>query len=149
MNAPENIDTPDAEVRGGGCLCSAVRYEVRGPLRPVVACHCGQCRRTSGHFAAATAARRQDLSIRGERALTWYGSSPGVRRGFCATCGSSLFWDDAGRDYMAIFAGSLDKPTGLELVEHIFTENRGDYYEIADTLPSRPGGNTGVSLSKE
>ena len=41
----------------GGCLCGAVRYRVAGPLRDVVACHCAQCRRSSGHFAAATAAR--------------------------------------------------------------------------------------------
>ncbi|MGO1081292.1 GFA family protein [Inquilinus sp. CA228] len=39
----------------GGCLCGAVRYRVTGPLRPVVACHCSQCRRTSGHVAAFTA----------------------------------------------------------------------------------------------
>ena len=45
----------------GGCLCGAVRYRVAGPLRDVVACHCGQCRRSSGHHAAATAARRGDL----------------------------------------------------------------------------------------
>jgi hypothetical protein len=41
----------------GGCLCGAIRYEVRGPLRPVVDCHCTMCRRTSGHFAAFTATR--------------------------------------------------------------------------------------------
>ena len=34
----------------GGCECGAVRYEVRGPLREVIDCHCGQCRRTHGHF---------------------------------------------------------------------------------------------------
>jgi hypothetical protein len=27
----------------GGCLCGAVRYEVRGPLRDVLICHCGEC----------------------------------------------------------------------------------------------------------
>ena len=49
------------EVQRGGCLCGAVRYEAQGPLRPVVACHCDMCRRTSGHFAAATAVRREAL----------------------------------------------------------------------------------------
>ena len=39
---------------GGGCLCGAVRYEIRGPLRGVIACHCSQCRRTSGHYVAMT-----------------------------------------------------------------------------------------------
>ena len=37
------------------CLCKGVHYEVHGPLRPVVFCHCEMCRRTSGHFVAATA----------------------------------------------------------------------------------------------
>jgi len=47
--------------RRADALCGAVRYEVRGPLRPVVACHCTQCRRMTGHFLAATAAREADL----------------------------------------------------------------------------------------
>jgi len=38
----------------GGCLCGGVRYRATGPLRHVIACHCGQCRKTSGHFAAMT-----------------------------------------------------------------------------------------------
>jgi hypothetical protein len=46
---------------GGGCLCGAVRYEVRGPLRDVLVCHCVECRRWSGHLFAATAARREDV----------------------------------------------------------------------------------------
>ena len=47
----------------GGCLCRAVRYEVHGPLRDIIACHCMQCRRTSGHFVAATATRPENLVI--------------------------------------------------------------------------------------
>ena len=43
----------------GRCLCGAVNYRVDGPLRPVVACHCGQCQRTSGHFVAATSGRHR------------------------------------------------------------------------------------------
>jgi hypothetical protein len=67
----------------GGCLCGAVRYEVRGPLRPVVYCHCAQCRRTSGHFSAWTATRPDDLVLNESKGLRWYRSSimkaPGSR----------------------------------------------------------------------
>ncbi|MDQ7071565.1 MAG: hypothetical protein Q9M48_12655 [Rhodobacterales bacterium] len=38
----------------GGCNCGRVTYRVRGPLRPVIACHCSQCRKASGYFVAAT-----------------------------------------------------------------------------------------------
>jgi hypothetical protein len=31
--------------------------------------------------------------------------------------------------------GAFDKPTGTCLEKHIFTADRGDYYEIADGLP--------------
>jgi hypothetical protein len=130
----------------GGCLCGRVRYRVAGPLRPIVACHCGQCRRTSGHHTAATACRRGDLAVEGEDALTWYESTPGVRRGFCGRCGSSLFWDRDGSDTLSIFAGSLDQPSGLRMVMHIFTEDAGDYYQIADGLPGLPQGGHGVAM---
>jgi hypothetical protein len=121
----------------GGCLCGAVRDRVAGPLRDVVACHCGQCRRASGHFAAATAARREDLAVEGR--VRWYESSAGVRRGFCPTCGSNLFWDDAAKPRISIFAGSLDVPTGLRLKGHIYAADRSDYYTIADGLPQAAG----------
>ena len=39
-------------VRAGGCLCGRVRYTVRGPLRGILLCHCGQCRRWHGHLGA-------------------------------------------------------------------------------------------------
>ncbi len=38
----------------GSCECGAVVFELSGKLRDVVACHCGQCRKTSGHYWAAT-----------------------------------------------------------------------------------------------
>lgn len=122
----------------GGCECGAVRYEVRGPLREVINCHCGQCRRTHGHFAAYSAAARADLAIVEDRGLKWYRSSDSARRGFCGECGGALFWDNPGRDHMAIAAGTLTAPTGLKTAGHIFVADKGDYYEIADDLPRWP-----------
>ena len=130
----------------GGCLCGAVRYRVSGPLRPVVACHCGQCRRTSGHHVAATQAYRADLAIEGSQAITWYRASEAARRGFCKTCGGQLFWDPEGAETVSIFAGSLDQPSGLKLAEHIFVADKADYYEIADGLPRRPQGRAQTTI---
>lgn len=113
-------------------MCRAVKYTVSGPLRPVVACHCKQCQRTSGFHVAATSADRETFTIDGD--VTWYQSSDTARRGFCATCGSNLFWDGPGQN-LSIFAGTLDAPTGLKLVGHIYCADKGDYYEISDDLP--------------
>ena len=128
----------------GGCLCGGVRFEVSGPLRPVIACHCDECRRWSGSFWNATAAQRPDITIREGGALSWYRSSEHARRGFCATCGASLFWDHDDRPHVAIAAGALDKPTGLALAAHIFMAEAGDYYRVSDGLPASPDGRHAV-----
>jgi hypothetical protein len=120
----------------GGCLCGAVTYRVTGPLRPVIACHCAQCRKSSGHHVAATSVARGDIEITGE--VTWYQSSETARRGFCSTCGSNLFWDGAGAN-LSIHAGTLDGETGLGLAGHIFCADKGEYYEITDDLPKADG----------
>jgi len=121
-----------SHVREGGCMCGAVRYRVEGPMRPIVMCHCEQCRRMTGHFLAATAARRRDFHLTGEDALAWYSASPAARRGFCRHCGSTLFWEAVGRDTLSIAAGSLDDARGLAVDCHIFAGERGAYYRIED-----------------
>jgi len=125
----------------GRCLCGGVRYDVRGPMRPVIACHCNECRRFSGGIWNATAAIRENLTIHDSGSLTWYRSSEQARRGFCGTCGSNLFIDFPDRPYVPIAAGTLDKPTGLRLAVHIFTREAGDYYEIGNDLPKFPDAN--------
>lgn len=119
----------------GRCLCGSVRYEVRGPLRDVLLCHCVECRRWSGHVFAATAAQREDLVLLEGAALRWVASPESeseARRGFCAECGSSLFWDAPARDTVSIAAGTLDEPTGLRVSGHVYVSQAGDYYELPD-----------------
>ncbi|WP_097928870.1 GFA family protein [Monaibacterium marinum] len=124
-----------SERHRGSCLCGAVKYQVRGSLRPVVACHCVQCRKTSGHYGAATSAARGDLKIAGD--VKWFASSGTARRGFCPDCGSSMFWDGGGEN-ISIWAGTLDGQTDLQLRGHIFAADKGSYYEITDDLPVYP-----------
>jgi hypothetical protein len=119
----------------GSCLCGAVSFEVAGPLPPGDACHCTQCRKQSGHYWASTNVPRDALTIRGADKVSWFQSSGRVRRGFCATCGSVLFWDPVRKDVIAIAMGAFDKPTGTRLAMHIFVADKGDYYDIADGLP--------------
>jgi hypothetical protein len=119
----------------GRCLCGAVTYEVRGPLRDVLICHCEECRRWHGHVSASTAARKEDLVLLKERGLRWIQSPQSeadARRGFCAECGSSLFWDPPRRTTISIAAGTLDDATGLRIVSHWYVSQAGHYYELED-----------------
>lgn len=119
----------------GSCLCGAVRFEIDGTLHPPDACHCGQCRKWSGHYWASADVPRVSLRIDGEDRVAWYQSSEKVRRGFCSSCGSSLFWDPIGREKIGVAMGAIEAPTGTRLGIHIFVADKGDYYEIADGLP--------------
>ncbi|MXY89248.1 MAG: GFA family protein [Gammaproteobacteria bacterium] len=125
--------------RTGGCLCGGVRYRVVGSLRPIIYCHCGQCRRTSGHFVAATAADADTLEIVADESLAWFASSERAQRGFCRRCGSSLFWRPEDGSHVSIMAGTLDNSNGLAPVEHIYVGAKGEYYELTDDLPKRQG----------
>ena len=139
MSLDQHHDPDPRPVARGHCLCEGVQYEVRGALRPVVYCHCDMCRRTSGHFVAATACARDDLVLTSAVTLQWYDSSSSARRGFCGRCGASLFWDPVGEGRIAIMAGTLDSPTGLLAKGHIFVAEAGDYYRIDDGLPKSQG----------
>ena len=116
----------------GSCLCGGVTFTAKGAARDPAACHCSQCRKQSGHYWAAMQVLDEDLTITGE--IRWYQASPIAKRGFCPTCGSFLFWKGFTEPDTGIALGALDGPTGLRLERHIFTEDKGDYYDITDNV---------------
>lgn len=117
-------------MKTGSCLCGAVKYEATN-LRNVIACHCEQCRKQTGTYMSATAAKDADFKFTESRGLKWYRASDTAKRGFCGECGSVLFWRGDGKDYTSITAGSIDGASGLKLEGHIYCDNAGDYYEIS------------------
>lgn len=122
----------------GRCNCGAVNFSVSCKLKAPDACHCTRCRRQSGHYFVSTDLPRTAVSIVGGESLSWYQSSEKVRRGFCSVCGSNLFWDPIGHDWIGVAMGAFEAPTDTELGLHIYTENKGDYYEIGDGAPQYP-----------
>ena len=130
----------------GSCLCGGVRYRVTGPMRQVVGCHCGQCRKQTGLYMAATGVRMKYFEMVDQRGLTWYRASDQAKRGFCRECGSTLFWQADGADYIAIAAGTLDGATGLRTAAHIFVADKADFYRLDDGAPQFQGGGAQVPL---
>lgn len=119
----------------GSCLCGAVSFEVEGELKAPDACHCTACRKTTGHYFVSTDVARDRLTVHGAEQVSWYPSSEHIRRGFCARCGSTLFWDPVHRDWTSIAMGAFEPPTGTRIEMHIHVAEKGDYYDIADGLP--------------
>ena len=117
----------------GQCLCGQVTFKVEGTPEGYAVCHCSQCRKQSGHVWASAHVPDEHLAISGT--VTWYQSSVKARRGFCGICGAFLFWKHADDDHISFSLGSLEAPTGARLEKHIFSGDKGDYYDITDGLP--------------
>ena len=122
----------------GGCMCGAVRYEASGDPISVIFCHCESCRRHSGAPVVALAGFKRDQVRfpKGERAT--YESSPGVARGFCADCGTSLTWEGDGDELgplVEILVGTADDPSKLAPQFHVHHAERIPWFETSDSLP--------------
>jgi hypothetical protein len=81
---------------------------------------------------AASGAPADRIHLGGEGAVSWFAPTDGggVEYGFCARCGSSLFWrSSAETPTWSICAGTLDPPTGLRTVAAWWTSTRSDYFE--------------------
>lgn len=116
----------------GRCECGSVVFSLPEVRDSVTVCHCSQCRRTSGHLWASTVAPAASISFQSENGLTWYTSSAQAERGFCANCGSSLFYRIHGDEKLAIAAGCIDEPNRLTLGKHIYTSSKAAYYDLPD-----------------
>jgi hypothetical protein len=139
LSKGENMTAQSIETTGG-CLCGGVAFRIHGHLRGVVNCHCSKCRRFHGHFGAYTSVAFDQIEFTQDHGLKWFRSAtdetPNVYRGFCAECGASLFWHPRDQATISVAAGSLNEPTGLKTIGHVWTGQIGDYYKIYDDHPT-------------
>ena len=121
--------------RAGHCLCGAIAYEVTGEPVMTALCHCPSCRRASGAPQVAWALFPRDgyTLTQGEPAT--FASSPSVTRGFCATCGTTLFYEaEMIPGLIDITIASLDDPAGLAPQMHIWHQHRLPWLAATDDL---------------
>ena len=117
------------------CLCGGIQLKTKGPLRHVSNCHCRQCMKTHGNYAAYTNVLEKDIKFIKKRTLKWFKSSKKARRGFCNKCGASIFFKFLGSDYISIAAGMFQNPTKLKTTKNIFVKGKLDYYKLHNKLP--------------
>lgn len=135
---PPPVPSPAPPVLQASCLCDAVRFTVPRPQGGITACHCTQCRKLSGHYAASFDADEAQLQFGSRGTLAEYETPAGAQRGFCTGCGSSLYFRDPDGAF-SVEAGAVDGPTGSSLTGHIHMADAGDYYVPDDGLPRLSG----------
>ena len=60
----------------------------------------------------------------GEDRIAAYHASAWGERGFCAACGTTLFWKMQDKTARSIAVGTLDDQSGLAVTEEIFVDHR-------------------------
>ena len=113
----------------GGCLCGAVRFELEAPLREVIVCHCSLCRRSGTLAGAYTSVDSDRFRLLVDGGLAWYVDVNDRERGFCRTCGATLFWR-SGPTAISVSAGALDDQAGLRTRAHIFVDSAAPWEDV-------------------
>ena len=58
--------------RIASCLCGGIKISVKGKLRNVSNCHCLQCMKTHGNFAAYTSCLEESITFINKKSLKWF-----------------------------------------------------------------------------
>ena len=124
------------EQYGGGCRCGAIRYRISGAPVMVEYCHCHSCRKSSGSVVASLAGFRREGFELLSGSPTFFEGTPGVKRSFCGTCGSPLFYENSDYpDEVYVSLGSFDRPEALPPDRHVWTSGKIGWYRIGNDLP--------------
>ena len=114
----------------GACMCGAVKFTATAHSPTVGVCHCDMCRRwSSGPFMEVTC---QEVTFEGEEQISRIRSSEWAERGFCAKCGSNLFYHIIDSDDYQISAGLIDDQSKLHMSLQVFTDSKPAFYEFAN-----------------
>ncbi len=122
----------------GSCLCGQVRFEITGPIRNIVYCHCSRCRKAQGSaFASNGIVASDDFAIHsGAERLVGYESSPGQTKYFCGTCGSPILSRSVARpDQVRVRLGTIESDIQERPIAHIFASSKANWEDICGDLP--------------
>jgi hypothetical protein len=130
-------------------MCGTVRYEYEGPENWVAHCHCESCRRNcSAPFTTFVGVPRSAYRMIGA-APAVYHSSPGVRRLFCAKCGTPVAFDaDKYADEIHFYLAALEDASGLEPTFHVHAGEQVPWVHLGDALPKYMVGSNGPKLDE-
>jgi hypothetical protein len=122
----------------GRCLCGAVRFEGQEPALFSCHCHCEWCRRAHGAAFVTWLGLRDDgfRVTAGDDALRWFSSSEKSRRGFCSTCGTTLFFATTlAPGEMHVALACVDDAASHPPRAHVFWDAHVPWNGVADDLP--------------
>lgn len=113
----------------GRCLCGAVTVSALVEESNLRACHCEMCRKhTSGMFISVSTLPG---SVEATGPYTSFRSSAWAERGFCQTCGSTLWYGTVADGVRHPSAGLFEDAAGGEMTLEFYADKCPQGYELA------------------
>lgn len=119
----------DKKFLNGRCLCGAVTVSVQSEDPRLRACHCDMCRRHTSAMFMSVDADPATLTVEGPAQS--YVSSDWAERGFCGTCGSTLWYGTTHDGVRHLAAGLFDDAAGGRLTLEFFSDRCPTGYALA------------------
>jgi hypothetical protein len=114
----------------GQCVCGAVTITAPD-CNTMDACHCGTCRNWGGG-PFMTVHPGPGVQIGGKDKVKAYRSSDWAERGFCAECGTHLYYHLLPRDEYFLAAGLFAESAGFKFKRQIFVDKKPAAYSFAN-----------------
>jgi hypothetical protein len=124
----------------GACLCGRLGFSARLPTLWVAHCHCSLCQKNSGAAFVTWAGFKADDVVIQDPAhqLTWYSATENAFRGFCAHCGSTLFFKSSRwPGELHITAVNIHQPLDRAPQAHVYWASHQPWLHISDPLPKK------------
>lgn len=119
----------------GQCFCGNVQFELTSAPTFACHCHCESCQRASGAAFVTWVTFPADAFRLRTGTLAELRSSPGVTRGHCAECGTTISYAHTDRaDDIDITATAFDDASFVVPEAHIWLEDKQHWVEINDEL---------------
>ncbi|MEE9332447.1 MAG: GFA family protein [Methylophilaceae bacterium] len=132
----------------GKCLCGAVEVTAKTMDPEVGACHCSMCRKWAGGVFLVVDCKKE-VEFSGEENISVFNSSEWGERGFCAKCGTNLFYRLKENNQYFMSSELFDAEVKFHFGHQVFIEEKPEYYAFANDTKNMTGAELFAQFSSD
>lgn len=127
----EEQEMTDGKIIHGQCMCGAISVTAERGKPVIRACHCDMCRQWTSSMFLSVPTRPGSIKVRGP--VKTFRSSAWAERGFCAECGSSLWYETRHDGMRNLAAGLFENAAGNTLRTEFYGDSCPEGYAFEGT----------------
>jgi hypothetical protein len=115
----------------GSCQCGAIQFQIEGGPKWIADCHCADCRRATGAAVSTYVGVEWEQTEFSTGSPSTYRSSEGVKRTYCADCGSPIAYQgERWPSEIHFFVGLFERAEDLVPQEQVYAAEKLPWLHI-------------------